>query len=436
MSPSTFYFDLSGAIPWFIAGVLTTLILTWLRRLLSRQSGPAIEMPERLADQQALVSDADQQLAEHTARFEDDLGAAKTEAMRFANDKARLETELRVAKTTPSIVPDLQAELEKIRRADILNRNHIADLSTEITPLRKELDAQTSKVRSYEAEIARLNAETQQAARAVALKSEEAARLQNQASTVAASGLETAQLKSEVARLQAALNTANGDASPQKAEIARWQAIANAASAEAAKFKTELTGLNAQLATHATELANKSQFLALRDAEIDRLEKQGAAQKTTTASPEAAAHLTSAKAELQAKTTELENSARLIAVRDAELDRLEKLLATHTSSATSGSHGSGGAGAGSEVVAERDQLKRDMHEARAAYEKLKSDNVKTEKALYDVGPELEQLRKFHAGHAAEIERLGAQAASLSKDLENYRRFKDALDAANKIAGGS
>ena len=52
------------------------------------------------------------------------------------------------------------------------------------------------------------------------------------------------------------------------------------------------------------------------------------------------------------------------------------------------------------------------------------------------GPELEQLRKFHAGHAAEIERLGAQAASLSKDLENYRRFKDALDAANKIAGGS
>lgn len=431
MSPSTFYFDLSGAIPWFIAGVLTTLILTWLRHLLSRQSAPAIEMPERSLDQQALVSEADQQLAEHTARFEDDLGAAKTEAMRFANDKARLEAELRVAKQTPSIVPDLQSELEKIRRADILNRNHIADLSAEITPLRRELDAQTSKVRNYEADIARLQAETQQAARAVALKSEEAARLQNQASTVAASGMETAQLKSEVARLQAALNTANGDASPQKAEIARWQSIANAASAEAAKFKTELTGLNAQLATHATELANKSQFLALRDAEIDRLEKQGAAQKTTAVSPETATQLASVKAELQAKTTELENSARLIAVRDAELDRLEKLVAAHTSSPPSS-----GIGASADVIAERDQLKRDMQEARAAYEKLKTDNVKAEKALYDVGPELEQLRKFHTSHATEIERLGAQAASLSKDLENYRRFKDALEAANKIAGNS
>lgn len=433
MSPSTFFFDLSGAIPWFIAGVLTTLILTWLRRLLSHQSAPAIEMPERSLDQQALLSDADQLLAEHTARFEDDLGAAKTEAMRFANDKSRLEAELRAAKKTPSIVPDLQSELEKIRRADILNRNHIADLSTEITPLRKELDAQTSKVRNYEADIARLQAETQQAARAVALKSEEAVRLQNQASTVAASGMETAQLKSEVSRLQAALNTANGDASPQKAEIARWQAIANAASAEAAKFKTEVTGLTAQLAAHATELANKSQFLALRDAEIDRLEKQGAGQKATAVSPETAAQLTAAKAELQAKTTELGNAARLIAVRDAELDRLEKLVGTHASS-TASSHSGGGAS--SEVVAERDQLKRDMQEARAAYDKLKADNAKAEKALYDVGPELEQLRKFHTGHATEIERLGAQAASLGKDLENYRRFKDALEAANKIAGGS
>ena len=434
MSPSAFYFDLSGAIPWFIAGVLTTLILTWLRRLLSRQSGPALEMPERPLEQQAVVSDAEQQLAEHTARFEEDLGAAKTEAMRFANDKARLEAELRIAKQTPSIVPDLQSELEKIRRADILNRNHIADLSTELTPLRKELDAQTSKVRSYEAEIARLQAETQQAARAVALKSEEAARLQNQASAAAASGLETAQLKSEVARLQAALNTANGEASPQKAEIARWQAIASAASAEAAKFKTELTGLNAQLATHTAELANKSQFLVQRDAEIERLEKQNGAQKTETVSPEAAAQLTSIKAELQAKTDELANSVRLIAVRDAELDRLEKLLAAQTGSAASGSQSGGGVSA--DVVAERDQLKRDMHDARAAYEKLKSENAKAEKALYDVGPELERLRKFHASHAAEIERLGAQAASLSKDLENYRRFKDALDAANKIAGGS
>ena len=112
-------------------------------------------------------------------------------------------------------------------------------------------------------------------------------------------------------------------------------------------------------------------------------------------------------------------------MRTAELAQLEK----------SPSSGGGAiAQAPAAIIAERDQLKADMSEARKAYETLKAEHTKAETALFNVGPEIEELRKFRASHAAEVARLTTQVGTLTADLENFRRFKDALDAANKIAG--
>jgi chromosome segregation ATPase len=400
MSTSTLFFDLSGAVPWFLMGVLATLLWWWLWRLVRRP--PATRaLPPPPTVQQALIGGqkddgAGSLEAEKIGQLEDDLAAARTQAVKYADEKQKLESELRKLRDSMSVPAEHQTEMEKLRRSELVAKNQIADMTAELSSLRKERENSAAKTTRFETELA-----NQQ--RLVAMRDAELDRIEKQSGGTAPQLVaERDHLRSEIVRIQSQLATAAGatkDSTELKLEIARLRTALSAASnssAEAAQLRSQLTALQSQ----------------------------------PPQTPPAAGGITQKlQSEIAALQEELENRAHQIRLRDAELDRLEKLVRAGSSNSSSSS----AVGTPASVIAERDQLKANMEAARVAFEKLKADHIKAEQALYAVGPEIEELRRFKASNAAELARLSSQVTALTADLENFRRFKDALDTANRIA---
>ena len=388
MSPSTFFFDLSGAIPWFLSGVLATLLLRWIWRQLRGHKHHG-HMPAQSVDRpavqtaQSLTAGADQlkaagQLhAEQISALESELADAKTSAVKFADEKQKLEMEMRKLRELAKISPDDQTQMDRLRLSELTIRNQLADANAEMSSLRKQIQTDETKAQAGETELAKMASQ-------LAMRDAELDRLEKQGGG-GASNSEVAQLKAVVARLQTDLDAAR-----------------QGGSSETANLRLEVSRLQSALAAAANASTASGASTSHINAELAKL-----------------------KADVSAQSAELENRAHHIRLRDAELDRLEKLT-------KAGSAAAGGP-ADASVIAERDQLRADMAAARIAFENLKAEHHKAEAALFNVGPEIEELRKFRASHTAEVARLTAQVGTLQADLENFRRFKDALDTANRIA---
>ena len=97
------------------------------------------------------------------------------------------------------------------------------------------------------------------------------------------------------------------------------------------------------------------------------------------------------------------------------------------------------AGAGGDVMQLKSQiatLETELNSARAVERRVSMELNTSNHDLAQVRRAMEETSILVAERHAEIERLKVQlAAGSTAETDNYRRFKDALDAANRIAAG-
>ncbi len=353
----------------------------------------------------ALASPAqkDPGLSEQLAELQTDLATAKASAVQYANEKSKLEVELRKALETaahrlpaPTATPlpvIASPALPALEGLDIRRRNEIADLNAELWALRRSDVSHTEQERASGAEIARLKAQL---------------------------------------------------SAPSPADL------------EVKRLTAEVDKLKSRVDAQTTELSNKSGFIAMRDAELDRLEALLANNTTATnvvplhsapvklsAVPlptSEASKLETESARLRAEVGRLSNEVAsktsLIAMRDAELDRLEGLV-------TKGHDGPQNYSTGPVSIADATRFTSEIMRLRALVDQTRNDLSDTSTRLAARESELGRLQgqsgqaaAYIAEHnhlRAEIARLGQQNAALNLDIANYQRVREALQEASRIA---
>ncbi len=459
MYPHFFGLDLSAALPWFLMGFLLSACILGLWSFLSgsrsRPSEPlTIVAPDsRLTGQLA-------ELQEHLDERQAELDSARTSALQIANEKVRLEAELK--KGVLSAISPAQSSVGQ--------GDQLAQLQDELAT------AKASAVR-YADEKSKLEVELRKAVQqAATIVSAPAASATPAGTPPAAAALtdldirrrnELADLHAELWALRRSDSAHTEQDRASGTEIVRLKAQLAAplpADLEVKRLTSEVAQWKAKVDAQTTELSNKSGFIAIRDAELDRLEAVLANNNTAAkvvslnsahakvssvpAPTSDASKLEAESARLRLEVGRLSNEVAsktsLIGMRDAELDRLESLV----SKDQNGSHHSTSAPApaGPVSVADATRFTSEITRLRALVDQTRSELSDKSARLAAQEAELGKLQgqtgqaaAYIAEHnqlRAEIARLNQQNAALSLDIANYQRVREALQEANRIAAKS
>ena len=459
MYPHFFGLDLTAALPWFLMGFLLSACILGLWNFLSgsrrRPSEPLnVVAPDlRLTGQLA-------ELQEHLAETQADLEIARTSAMQIANEKVRIETDLK--KSVSPVMPLAQIDPGHAEQLSQLQ----ADLAT----------AKASAVR-YADERSKLELELRKAVQQAAIIVSAPEASETPAGTLPATTAITdvdIRRRNEMADLNAelwALRRSDSAHTEQDlafgTEIARLKvqlAAPSPADLTVKRLTSEVSKWKAKVDAQITELSNKSGFIAIRDAELDRLEALLANNNTAAkvvalngppaqsinvaASAAEAAKLEGESSRLRAEvgrlSDEVASKSSLIAMRDAELDRLESLVSKGQNGSKSPSSAS--APAGPVSIADATNFTSEITRLRALVDQTRSELSDKAARLAARETELGKLQgqtgqaaAYIAEHnqlRAEIARLSQQNAALSLDIANYQRVREALQEANRIAAKS
>ena len=455
MYPHFFGIELTAALPWFLMGFLLSACILGLWNFLSGSRSPAPE-PLRLAAPHAGLSAQIAELQEDLGERQADLDAARTSAMEIANEKVRIEGELK--KGAPPVAPPGQKG---------------PGLADQLTQLQADLASAKATAAQYANEKSKLEVDLRKAALQVAslISVTAGATKALPASTNAARPDLDIRHRNEVADLNAELwALRNSDVAQTgrvqtfEAEIARLKAQLSApspADLEVKRLNSEVVDWKSKFVGLSTELSNKSGFIAMRDAELDRLEallannsratnvvplnvvnaRISAASAPLPDTSKLEAESSRLRAEVGRLSSEVANKTSLIAMRDAELDRLESLV-------EKGQNGSQAqtlatAAAGSVSIADATRFTSEIMRLRALVDQTKSELSDTTARLAAREAELGRLQgqtgqtaAYIAEHnhlRAEIARLSQQNAALNLDIANYQRVREALQEANRIA---
>ena len=458
MYPHFFGLDLTAALPWFLMGFLLSACILGLWNFLSGSRSRPSEPVKVVAPDSRLTGQL-AELEEHLAETQADLELARTPAMQIANEKVRIETELKKS-VLPAMAPS---------QIDRGQADQLAQLQDELAT------AKTLAVR-YADEKSKLEVELRKAAQQTATIVSAPAAIATIAGTLPAGAALTdldIRRRNELADLNAELWALRGSDSAHAeqdrasgTEIARLKAQLAApspAELEVKRLTSEAAKWRAKVESQTIELSNKSGFIAIRDAELDRLEALMANNNTATkvvplhgthvtpsgapapASTPDASKLEAESARLRAEVGRLSNEvaskSSLIGMRDAELDRLESLV----SKGLNGSHHatSLSAPAGSVPIADATRFTSEITRLRALVDQTRSELSDKSARLAAREAELGKLQgqtgqaaAYIAEHnqlRAEIARLNQKNAALSLDIANYQRVRDALQEANRIA---
>lgn len=319
----------------------------------------------------------------------------------ITNLKSRLEQS-----PAPALVASLQAENEQYKRKS-------AELELQANDLLRRLDRQQEDQMTV---VARLN--------------EEIAALNRRIEQTPGPQMVSA-LQSEVQ----ALKTANSDLTLQNTDLIRrldkqqedQMAVSGKLNAEIAAFKNEVLRASSE-AKGVMDGVNTLvwEFIA---APIPHLQGSETADGQL---GKLRAHLQIAKiggADLQTRLTQVQDqlSAALhrVAALDVETVALRGQLAKAPPDLS---------GEVKRLNAQINQLQRERDVAQRAEHAL-SDRLRlVEHDLSQARGGMEELGRLSADRQDEIQRLNLQLASMP-NVEEYKRFKDALEAANRIAGG-
>jgi chromosome segregation ATPase len=394
--------DFSSALPWVCAGFLAGLLAFWLIRVLL-----GIDRNRIAALQAANVELTDLRAAKIS--LTNSLNQLDAERARLANETAQLSARA-------AVIPQLERHVSELRHAEAVSRGavdaakkHLATMqesaAADIAALREQIDQHSGTAKYYETEFGKLLAAYQELNQQAASKADLVGKLQNDYAVASREAGEATRLRSEIASAKAQIESLKVDVDSktsfgksQNDEIESLKRDHQSALASAQELQATTTHLAAELDRVQAELkaAPKDDL----SGELERLYTEIA--RLAPIEGEAAA-LKFELADLKAKFSAVPKD-----VPSGEFELLTAELAEHKAALES-------------VRAQERAASMDLHTTR-------NDLVQARTAI-------EETSQLLAERHAEIEQLKSRLADTPADVETYRRFKDALEAANRIASG-
>jgi hypothetical protein len=458
--PHYFGLDFSGALPWilmgFIAGVVLTLIWRWLK-------GSALNAKTevRVNEIQALLS---AEKIEHQANVARLLGDARN----FETALADAERRAAVAGSNTSI---LSGEIERLKAAELATRNDLLAAISERDKVKASLHWAESQARNFDQErraFEQLRVGLEQQARntagerqsfmadlatartAAELKDSEIARLINQLQWHES---RAAALESEKQSLASGLTAFKSGESTKDAEIAR--------------LRSELATAQTALGSLQSEAGSRAQALMSHQASTDQLRKDHDYMRNLAYwQASEVERLRGAITKFEAQVASNSKAYGLLQQQHATLKA--RIAARQGALGTKGLKGKQGAGknrfgyfrrqgtngtsADSHAHAKGAPLSLAAHLRRDAVKALlrtkgmrvigrggaQSAPRAQGDLLISLGTAHRTARRSDMGGSAsaELAALKAKVAELSAEAANYRLLRQALDTANRIAGGN
>lgn len=251
--------DMSSALPWFLMGATASLVLTAIWNIMHIRR----KEPEA---QTSLPLMPDVQSQVRSAELEQELAAAKTAAVRYADETSKLKGELHLVRQSTEQRAGLKETLAELRRGDIVLRNEVVDLNVELLPLRR-------RVKAHEAQIAALQTQIEAAATtesAVVARLKE--QLERQQTLNSNKSAFIAMRDAELDRLEGLLAQAQRDVRERPPADTSPPVTPDDGGIGLARAMAEIERLRAQAGAFQSELTRRFGQIAIRDAELDRLE--------------------------------------------------------------------------------------------------------------------------------------------------------------------
>jgi chromosome segregation ATPase len=322
------------------------------------------------------------QLAVDDARHSASEMSAK--AASLESEWARLTHEVGQLQPRAALVPQFERQLSEMKQAEASRQmqlsaaqKQLSDLNesnaAQIAALRHDIETHSSTAKYYESEFNRLHSEHDEVNKNALAISTDLQRTKAGLDAATREANESVRLRSELASAKAELEQL------RTADAKRTGDQAQSISANEAKLKKALEAAEADIVT-------------LR-ADIDQR------RKAENMHAEALAKLTS-ESETKLKSAVVADSGELARLKDET----------------------------AKLAAELESAKASVRAAAMEHHATKNDLAQARSAL-------EASSRLVAERHEEFERMKTRLASIPSDMDNYRRFKDALEAANRIAAG-
>ena len=373
------FWDFSAALPWAGGGFIAGLLVAWLIRKLTGIDA------RRIREIQHLKETLEDAKRAH--------GAIISANQQLEAERVRLTAQVNELSPRAGLVPQFERQVAELRQSlqgaqaalETSNKDLAGlreQMTSELTALRQDAEVKGSTAKYYEEEYGRLHAAHQALNKDAAATSALVSKLQADYAAASRAAQESVRLRSEIGSLRAQLESAQAD-------------LAHAQS----KAKSDA---------------------AAREADIARL--QAEVQKASTSAHDSER----LSAEVARLAAELQRSEKVSSGLAGDVERLRAQLAAAPKQDFSGDV----ARLRDELVSQSDALKKAQAQERETAMELSS-------ARTDLGQArvaLEETTRLLGERHGEIEELRAKLAAVP-DVESYRRFKDALEAANRIAAG-
>jgi CAP-Gly domain-containing linker protein 1 len=414
-------FDFSGAIPWVTQGFLLGLLAFWLFRRLF--GGGSAHHAAQIADLNAQLDAANRKIGASNQNMDGQI----TKAKYYEGEYNTLLAANQALTQSAGDAPRLRAELEKLRADSVAVAAAVEDAyKKQINGLAAELNAKTG-------EASRLTAD---------LSSTRSVLDKLRADSIAAATNLEKTYKDQIANLQSQLTSAgsasngelqrlSGELTSTKSALEKLRADSSAAAASAEKaYKDQIGTMQSQLSSAAnanSEVTRLGNDLTAAKADIDvwrkrEIEWRGYEERYTTdiarltndlkAAHSSGGEATYLKGEVTRLTSELSNA------KSGLLKDLQNAVEESNKHKSEAAH-----------------YAKALADAQSNHQALAMEHHTTKNDLNQVRSGLEETSLMVAQRHREIEDLKAKLASMPADIENYKRFKDALEAANRIASG-
>jgi chromosome segregation ATPase len=380
-------FDFSAAGPWLISGFLIGLLGYWL---ISKFFGSGRRNAELLTNLSAQLDGANGQIA-----------TLNKGAETLANKANYYESEFNSLLATNNA---LNLDLKNLQNTASQGSGEVSHLSTDLTAARTALD----KLRA-DAAAAAANSEKSYLDQISGLKS--------QLTSAQAAGGDASRLSSDLAST--------------KSELEKLRAeFAGAAETAEKSYRDKISGLQSQLAAAGSasgDVTKLSNELAAAKAALDKLQAEATAA-VANVEKTYQDQISGLKTQLSTAQTASGDVSGL----KGEVSRLSTELANFKSGAQKDFDALIGENDGYKAEAVR--LAKALATAQSDHQALAMEHHAAKNDLHQVRAGLEETSLMVAQRHSEIEQLKAKLANVP-DVESYKRFKDALEAANRIAAG-
>lgn len=399
--------DFSSAVSWVLAGFIAGLLVYWLVR---RLMGIDARRLDEIATLNASI--------EETRRAH--MNLAGTNAQLEA-ERSRLTAEVNQLSPRAALLPQFERQVAELKQAsstaqaavdagrkelDILRQQ----TASEIASLRQEADVKGSTAKYYEDEYGRLHAAHQALNSDWSSASGLVSKLQADYAAASREAQEATRLRSEMASARAEIDSL-------RADIANAKALAQS---DAARLAQEA---DTRLKAAQQMVSGRDGEIASLRAEITRLGEETGRLRTAAAE---SANLSSEVNRLKAQEGQLRAAESARAELAGEVTRLKAAL---------------DAAPKEDLSDNVTRLNGEVAQLSAALESVRTQERSTAMELHATRTDLTQVRtaleettRLLGERHGEVESLRARLAAMP-DVESYRRFKDALDAANRIAAG-